>query len=160
LLTKSANYFWDQEAVRENCNSGPSDIKKMIESKERIGGYYKDLDDPLAKASRFTNIGQKRAVGRPSGRNLRTVWEIATAAFPEAHFATFPPSLVERCVKAGTKIGDIVFDPFLGSGTTCLVAAKLGRDSMGIELNPKYVEMAEKRIRNEMGMLVELWLKS
>jgi DNA modification methylase len=72
LLTKRSKYFWDAEAVKVACTSGPSDIKKMIESRPRIGGKHKILEDPFSKASKATNIGQKRSVGDPSGRNLRT----------------------------------------------------------------------------------------
>ena len=81
LLTKSADYYWDQEAVRELSMSGPSDITKMLEHRERIGGKHKFLVDPLSKASSATNIGQHRSVGDPSGRNLRSVWQIATQPF-------------------------------------------------------------------------------
>ena len=83
------------------------------------------------------------------GRNRRSVWTIPTEAFPEAHFATFPQKLVEPCVLAGCPEGGIVLDPFMGSGTTALVALKANRKFIGIELNPQYAEMAEKRIWQE-----------
>lgn len=103
LLAKSQRYFYDADAIREPNQSGPSDIKKMVEQQDRIGGKHKVLVDPFSKASEATNIGQKRAVGDPTnGRNRRSVWTIATCPFPEAHFATFPPALVEPCIKAGT----------------------------------------------------------
>jgi DNA modification methylase len=78
--------------------------------------------------------------------NLRNVWTIPTAAFSDAHFATFPPELVERCLKAGCPVGGLVLDPFGGSGTTALVADGLGMDCTLIELNPAYVEIARKRL--------------
>jgi DNA modification methylase len=102
LLTKSARYFYDAEAIKERCHSGPSDVKKMIESLPRIGGKHKDLSDPFSNASAATSIGQKRAVGSPSGRNCRDVWTFATQSYPGAHFATFPEELPRRCIKAGT----------------------------------------------------------
>jgi len=128
LLSKSPRYFWDAEAIKETCESGPSDVRKMVESLPRIGGKHKDLVDLLSKASGATNIGQKRSVGDPSGRNARTVWKIpyslsdakavlalmnagvgegdlwtiATAPFKGAHFATFPEELARRCIMAGT----------------------------------------------------------
>lgn len=102
MLTKSARYYWDAEAVRENGTSGPSDIKKMVEGKDRIGGKHKDLVDPISKASQATHIGQKRAVGDPSGRNVRSVWSFPSQPYPDAHFATFPEALPERCIKAAT----------------------------------------------------------
>lgn len=75
------------------------------------------------------------------------VWEMASQAFPDAHFATFPPELAERCIKAGCPVGGVVLDPFFGAGTTGLVADRLGRDCIGIELNPEYAAMAERRIK-------------
>jgi DNA modification methylase len=102
LLAKSARYYYDADAIREPCESGPSDVKKMLESRERIGGIHKDATDPLLKASSLTNIGRKRSVGSPSGRNKRSVWEIATQPYPGAHFAVFPEKLVEPCILAGT----------------------------------------------------------
>jgi DNA modification methylase len=102
LLAKRPKYFYDAEAVKEDCDSGPSDIRKMLEGKERIGGKHKILDDPLSKASMHTNIGQKRSVGDPSGRNRRSVWTIPTEPFRAAHFATYPKELVRPCIRAGT----------------------------------------------------------
>jgi site-specific DNA-methyltransferase (adenine-specific) len=84
-------------------------------------------------------------------RNKRSVWTIATKPFPEAHFATFPPEIPELCIKAGCPKGGTVLDPFFGAGTTGLVAMRLGREFIGIELNPAYCEMAKKRIYGELG---------
>ena len=89
-------------------------------------------------------------------RNRRTVWEILTAAFPEAHFATFPPALVEPCILAGSRPGDTVLDPFCGAGTAGLVADRLGRSFVGIELNPEYAAMAERRIRGDAPLLADV----
>jgi DNA modification methylase len=88
----------------------------------------------------------------PEKRNKRTVWTIASEPFSEAHFATFPTALVEPCILAGSKVGDTVLDPFAGSGTTGVVALRYHRDFIGIELNPEYVSLAEKRIGNEAPM--------
>ena len=223
LLTKSAHYFWDQEAVREAAEWAR--WGKQTCKKEYRGIAPIDMD----------SLEERRT----SGRNLRTVWEIATHPCPLAHFATFPPELVRRCVAAGTSergccpkcgapwvrvvekvvatskpcpkeqaahearggsgvhtgtvgksgsgridgystttgwtptctcfcfvpgdgakilspIPCTVLDPFSGAGTTALVAAKMGRDAIGIELNPEYVEMSRKRIAGEMGMLCEV----
>jgi DNA modification methylase len=82
-------------------------------------------------------------------RNKRSVWTIATQAFPEAHFATYPEKLVEPCVLAGSKEGDTVLDPFAGSGTTGVVALRYGRNFIGIELNAEYAEMARRRIEDD-----------
>ncbi|MDX1909531.1 MAG: site-specific DNA-methyltransferase [Bacteroidia bacterium] len=79
-------------------------------------------------------------------RNKRTVWEVNTEPFPEAHFATFPTKLVEPCVLAASPPGGIVLDPFLGSGTVGLVSQQLGREFHGIEINPAYVQIAQRRL--------------
>jgi DNA modification methylase len=92
---------------------------------------------------------------RVNGANLRNVWTIATAGFHEAHFATFPSELAERCINAGCPKGGLVLDPFGGSGTTGLVADRTGRSAILIELNPKYVEIAKRRIVRDAPMFVE-----
>ena len=150
LLTKSAKYFYDAEAIREPLQSGPSDIKKMIENKDRIDAKHLKDDYPLHKANTRSKIGRKRAVGTMNqegllGRNRRSIWQINTTPYPEAHFAVFPPKLPELCIKAGSSEGDIVLDPFFGSGTTGWVAQRLGRKWIGIELNPEYIKIAERR---------------
>jgi site-specific DNA-methyltransferase (cytosine-N4-specific) len=88
-----------------------------------------------------------------TGRNIRTVWTIPTQPFPEAHFATFPEDLVKPCILAGSREGDTVLDPFCGSGTTGVVAARFGRKFIGIELNPEYVRMANRRIKQEQPLI-------
>jgi site-specific DNA-methyltransferase (adenine-specific) len=90
----------------------------------------------------------------PLGRNKRSVWSIPTKPYKEAHFATFPPALVAIPIKAGCPRGGVLLDPFCGSGTTCAAAKKLGRNYIGIELNPNYIEMAERRIAKENNLFV------
>ncbi len=90
------------------------------------------------------------AVRGPNGRNARTVWDIHTRPYAEAHFATFPPSLVEPCIKLGSGPHDLILDPFIGSGTTGLVALKLNRRFVGIELNPSYLRIAEGRLNGDL----------
>ena len=87
----------------------------------------------------------------PTKRNKRSVWTIATESYSEAHFATFPQALVEPCVLAGSRPGDIVFDPFMGSGTTAQVAQRLGRKWLGAELNPEYIKLQAARTR-QLGL--------
>ena len=94
-----------------------------------------------------------KSVRESNGRNRRTVWSIPTEAFPGAHFATFPPKLVEPCVLAGSRAGDWVLDPFLGSGTVGVVCEQQQRRYVGIELNPEYVSMAVERIRGTQALL-------
>lgn len=81
-------------------------------------------------------------------RNKRSVWTVSPKPFKGAHFATFPPELIRPCVLAGSRIGGVVLDPFVGSGTTGLVAAQHGREFVGIEINPDYVKLAQERLLN------------
>lgn len=90
------------------------------------------------------------AVRGPNGRNIRTVWDIHTRPYSEAHFATFPPALVEPCIKLGSSPSELVLDPFIGSGTTGLVSLKLNRRFVGIELNPSYLQIAEDRLNGDL----------
>jgi site-specific DNA-methyltransferase (adenine-specific) len=90
--------------------------------------------------------GLNKTISANGKANKRDVWSINPAKFKDAHFATFPEELVENCIKAGTKEGDLVIDPFSGAGTTGVVAAKLLRQYLGIELNENYCEMGRKRI--------------
>jgi DNA modification methylase len=102
----------------------------------------------FSKSERY--IYKPEAVRGPNGRNLRSVWDINTQAFKEAHFATFPPDLVEPCLELASKRNDLVLDPFLGSGTTGLVALAHGRRFVGVELNPDYVNIAESRLNGSL----------
>ena len=86
------------------------------------------------------------AVRGPNGRNLRSVWNVNTKPFPGAHFATFPPELIEPCILTSTQRNDVVLDPFFGAGTVGLVAERLDRKYVGIELNSEYVAMATMRL--------------
>lgn len=95
----------------------------------------------------FTKSDQYRydrsAIVDPNGRNKRSVWDINTFPYAGAHFATFPPKLVEPCIRSCTRPGDFVLDPFFGSGTTGLVAGALGRRYVGIEINPEFIVLAK-----------------
>ena len=131
LLSKSQTYFYDADAISEPTitrlrprekNNGESAVDTKLRG---FGSHCGTYDD---------------------GRNCRTVWSIATQPYPEAHFATFPEAIPERCIKAGTRVGDMVLDPFTGSGTTGQVALQLGRNFIGVELNPQYAELARRRI--------------
>lgn len=98
----------------------------------------------FSKSERY--FYDRAAVVEPNGRNLRSVWNVNTKPFPEAHFATFPPSLIEPCILSSSTPGDTILDPFFGSGTVGLVAQGYDRKYVGIELNPEYVEIAVKRL--------------
>jgi DNA modification methylase len=158
LMAKSERYYYDQGAVKEGCASGPSDIKKMVEKKNRIDAKHFHQDPgAMPAANPRTNVGNKRAVGSPEGRNRRSVWTVATHSFSGAHFATFPPDLIKPCILAGCPEGGTVLDPFFGSGTTGVVATQLGREYLGIELKPSYVEMAKRRILEEGDLTLSLF---
>ena len=100
----------------------------------------------LSKSERY--LYDVKAVRGPNGRRLRTVWDIKTEVHPEAagHVATFPPALVDPCLRSSTRPGALVLDPFVGSGTSALVAVDLDRRFLGIELNPTYLEIARRRL--------------
>lgn len=142
LLTKKAQYFFDHEAIKEPATTdiGNAEI--------RFGGNkYGDSSDPK-HATKSGNVYE------PAGtRNKRDVWTVSTKPYREAHFATYPPELITPCILAGSKLGDLILDPFSGSGTTGAVALQLGRNYVGYELNPEYAALSEKRIYDAVGML-------
>ena len=131
LLSKSQKYYYDAEAIKEESTSYNG---------KASAGWSKDYAD-----AQPAHGGESRWERGPT-RNKRTVWTVATKPYSEAHFATFPEKLIEPCVLAGCPEGGICLDPFFGAGTTGLVAKKLGRRFIGIELNPEYISMAQKRI--------------
>ena len=164
LLTKSARYFYDAEAVRT--------IRTTPNREDFRPGAYRDQgnapQDNSVKTDKQRGHGRRHAgfndrwdalnkeEQQASGSNLRNVWMIATRPFADAHFATFPPKLVEPCIKAGCPVGGVVLDPFGGSGTVGLIASRLGRDAILIELNPEYAEMAERRIYSDAPLLADV----
>ena len=98
----------------------------------------------------------RSAVLEANGRNCRSVWNVHTQGFAGAHFATFPPKLIEPCIKSSSRPGDFVLDPFFGSGTVGLVAQSLERRYVGIELNPEYVSLAAGRIGLEEPKVIRV----
>jgi DNA modification methylase len=86
------------------------------------------------------------------GRNRRSVWTVTTKPYKGAHFATFPPELIEPCILAGSKFGDVVLDPFMGSGTTAAVSIKHGRKYLGCELNSEYGHLQQERIESQRNL--------
>ena len=147
MLTKAARYFYDAEAVREECT-----VPDWANGTRAFGGVNKGAD--LAAGGDHTK--GRIATSAPEGRNLRNVWTIATQPFPGSHFATMPPDLAERCIKSASRPGDTVLDPFGGAGTTGLVADRLRRNALLIELNPEYAAMARERIRADAGLLADV----
>ena len=162
LLSKSAKYYYDANAIKtplkdESMRRLMQDIQnqkgsgtpsKSNGNMKAVGG--KDWQSNMAGGG--SKIKGHRGYFDKNGNpicgpkaNRKSVWKITTKPYKGAHFATFPPELPELCIKAGSREGDIVLDPFFGSGTTGWVAQKLGRKWIGIELNPEYIKMAEER---------------
>jgi DNA modification methylase len=150
LLTKSERYYFDQDAIAE-----PAVRAGLV--LHSYGTGAKDRADVSEANDRRTRIGLANwNQAQPDTRNKRSVWEVCTAPYAEAHFATFPPALIEPCIMAGCPKGGTVLDPFGGAGTTALVADRLGRNAILIELNPDYAAMAEHRIKADAGMFAEV----
>jgi DNA modification methylase len=141
LLAKAKRYFYDADAIREPHVS-PLHAPGNKTHNGRLTASMGHFEEP------------NRIWGNPSGRNKRSVWTVSTKPFPEAHFATFPPELIEPCILAGCPVGGVVLDPFAGSGTTLLVATQHHRKSIGIELNPEYIEIAKRRLNSVQLKLV------
>ena len=129
-------------------------VVKEIERQNKAKDVLSQAYRAEQKSARY--FYDAEAVRTKTDANLRNVWTIATFGFPEAHFATFPPKLVEPCIKAGCPVGGVVLDPFGGSGTVGLVASRLGRDAILIELNLEYAEMAERRIHGDAPLLADV----
>ena len=141
LLTKSHHYFYDADSIREPYNTA----NETPRSEKFYGLRNKAVEDGMKIQ---TALPQSRRYTH-DGRNKRSVWTISTKPYKEAHFAVFPPELPEICIKAGSKEGDTILDPFFGSGTTGWVAHRLGRKWIGIELNPEYIKIAERRFSQQ-----------
>ena len=171
LLTRSPKYFYDAEAIREPAK--PASVARWAQNVEeqtgstranggaKTNGNMKAVGGPRAKdkqrghSRRHAGFNERwdameRAEQVAGGANARNVWTIATQPFSEAHFATFPSELAERCIKAGCPENGLVLDPFGGAGTVGLVAGKLLRRSILIELNEDYAAIAARRLKGEL----------
>ena len=133
LLTSSNRYHYNAKAIRETA---------------KVGNHHRNVirPQPSHVPAKSAHLGLWKTKGKEFGRNKRSVWTITPQPFKGAHFATFPPKLVEPCILAGCPVDGLVLDPFAGSGTTGLVALTHGRRFLGIELNPAYAEMARQRL--------------
>ena len=139
LLTKAARYYYDADAIREEMKHPTASVSAGFGGHKRNGSA--------------TYSGRAYDASTLSGRNKRSVWEISTHRYAGAHFATMPPALVDPCVRAGSRVGDLVLDPFAGAGTVGVVARRLQRRFVGIELNPDYAAMARERIEDDAPLL-------
>ena len=134
LLTKSKRYYYDADAIKEPAD--PAAGRDTITARRQVPPGH-SADTGFVNGRRFET------------RNKRSVWTVSNAPYPDAHFATFPPKLIEPCILAGSRPGDIVLDPFMGSGTTAQVAEYLGRQWIGCEINPEYVALQANRLRQQ-----------
>ena len=174
LLTKSSRYWYDADAVREPMKESSldrlsQDIDAQVGSVRANGGAKTNgtmkavarTDKQRGHSRRHAGFNDRwdampRDEQMANGANLRNVWSIATVGYPGSHFATFPPEIPRRCIKAGCPADGTVLDPFFGAGTTGLVADELGRNCIGIELNPGYAVMAKERIRSASPMFADV----
>lgn len=145
------------EAYRKSWNGSGFKNGKTGEMMKTHGGRKSGNKERKHSSERGCpeNNGKNQAASVPwegTKANKRSVWTVTTKPFKEAHFATFPEELIVDCIKAGCPENGIVLDPFMGAGTTALVAKKLNRNYIGFELNPEYIEIAEKRLYSELGM--------
>jgi len=140
LLSKSERYFFDSKAMQEPAIT--------------VGDTRHLRTDKTAEA-RLSPSGRMNS-GKPQGetRNRRSVWSVAPRPYKGAHFATYPPALIEPCILAGSRPGDVVLDPFMGSGTTAMVAVQHGRKYLGCELNPAYEALQKERLAGVQGLLL------
>jgi DNA modification methylase len=172
LLSKAEKYFYDFGAMQEEASEGTNARRAVVPAGWASGETphtavaHQQATQHRKTAGRKLEVPGKRVKSNSSfdeamaekvaTRNKRSVWTIASEAFPEAHFATFPTTLAETCIKAGCPADGTVLDPFGGAGTTGLVADRLGRNAILIELNPEYAEMARKRIQRDAPLLAEV----
>ena len=140
LLSKNQNYYYDNEAIKEP-------VKQDWGTRDRTKGKYHNPGTGLQPHSGLTKSYERK--------NKRSVWTVNKKPYKGAHFATYPAELIEPCILAGSEQGDIVLDPFMGSGTTAAVAKSLGRDYIGCELHEEYGDLIQKRI-DEYEPVVEV----
>jgi DNA modification methylase len=150
LLSKSERYFFDSEAIKE-----PAAQSSIERAKYGYKHAFKNQFAASPNDERHQD-GKQYDAGAFSAetRNRRSVWTVPTQPYDGAHFATFPPALIEPCILAGTRPGDVVLDPFMGSGTVAQVAQRLGRRWIGSELNPDYIALQRERTQQTGLVLV------
>jgi DNA modification methylase len=149
LLSKSPRYYFDADAINEPVADASAARLAQPNLKSQAGS---------TRVPGKTN-GTMKAVGNGKTRNRRSVWTVTTKPFKGAHFATFPPDLIEPCILAGCPVGGVVLDPFGGSGTTAGVALKNGRKAVLCELNPEYAAMMPARIAAIAGETPDMFLE-
>ena len=131
LLSKNKKYYYDNEAIKEP-------VKQDWGTRNRTNGKYHNSGSGLSPHSGLTKSYDRK--------NKRDVWSITNKPYKGSHFAVFPPDLITPCILAGSEKGDIILDPFMGSGTTAMVAKQLGRDYIGCELHEEYGNLIDQRV--------------
>lgn len=182
LLAKSGQYYYDYEAILEPANydgrqatffAGSKkykDGKGMTSSAQSLAKKGRNRWSNKLKGTEYGGDGSKlrghsgyfdsegnlmtHSIDGLPARNKRSVWTVPTKSFKEAHFATFPEELIKPCILAGCPEGGVVLDLFMGAGTTAVVARKLNRNYIGIELNTEYIKIANKRVQDELGLFI------
>jgi DNA modification methylase len=157
LLSKSPKYYFDNQAIQEDAKTAPGATWKERKAAGATAGNVIVGDGVRNGTQRVVHgKGVTSNLTRQDGkRNKRSVWTVTTRPFQGAHFATFPPALIEPCILAGSPRGGVVLDPFFGAGTTGLVAQRHGREWIGCELNPEYAAIAKTRIEAEANLFTE-----
>lgn len=145
LLSKSSRYYYDLEAIREEPANGNDGT---------IRARARTADGPMGGSNQH-NI-EERVYDEVKGANKRSVWHVNTQPSRDKHYAAYPPKLIRPCVLAGCPEGGVVLDPFNGKGTTGMVAGALGRNYIGIDLNPEYIEMSERNLRRVFSKEMEV----
>ena len=154
LLSKSPKYYFDNQAIQEDAKTAPGATWKERKAAGATAGNVVVGDGVRNGTQRVVHgKGVTSNLTRQDGkRNKRSVWTVTTRPFKGAHFATFPPALIEPCILAGSPKGGVVLDPFFGAGTTGLVAQRHGREWIGCEINPEYAAIAQARIEAESNL--------
>lgn len=146
LLSKSEKYYFDYKAIQEPMKESTTKDKRL---------HRADYSAPRRQRDYPGNPSQNSGMLKPVGgmANKRSVWEVNTKPFKGAHFAVFPSELILPCVLAGSAEGDVVLDPFMGSGTTAEVAMKYGRKYIGYEINEEYIKISDRRLAGLKGSM-------
>jgi DNA modification methylase len=152
LFAKSPDYYYDADAIREPHITF-TEKSRMRGGRNHFGKRNGTPEQGKNAGNSNLHAGRWDQAFHPLGRNKRTVWSVPLGKNRDAHFAVFPEKLIEPCILAGCPNGGLVLDPFLGTGTVAAVAKRLGRCYLGVELNPKYVDIATERVNQEQLLL-------
>ncbi len=149
FFTRSKDYYYDADAIREPHVTF-TEKSKMKGGRKHLGVRGGTPEKGKNAGDNNLHDGRWDQAFHPKGRNKRTVWSIPLSKFRQAHFAVFPPTLVETCIKASCPTDGLVMDPFSGAATTALVAKQLGRDFLGVDCSAKYCKLARKRLEEDL----------